>query len=75
MLALAYANIAKLSGPWEKFSILVERDCHNAVGSVKCLFDAVTVVHINVDVQDPFVVAQEFQNAEHDVYGCQLRFQ
>jgi hypothetical protein len=35
----------------EKLSESVEARCHDPVGSVKGLFDAVSVVHVDVDVE------------------------
>lgn len=53
---------------WEKpFGVLVEADSHDSVCVVEGLFDAVAVVHIDVQVQNPAVDPQQLQDAEHDV--------
>jgi hypothetical protein len=45
----------------------VEGDGHDAVGGVECLFNAITVVDVNVDVEDARVEAEEFEDAKNDV--------
>lgn len=50
ILSNTNSDIAQLASPREIFSILVEGAGHNSVGSVEGLFNAITVVNINVDV-------------------------
>jgi hypothetical protein len=45
----------------------VERDCHDAIGGVEGFFDAITVVDINVNVEDARVEAEQLDDAEDDV--------
>lgn len=45
----------------------MEADGHDSVCVVECLFDAVAVVHIDVQVQDSGVDSQQLQDAEDDV--------
>lgn len=52
----------------EKFSVFVERARHDPICGVECLFNAVTVVHVNVDVEHTRVISQQFQDAKYDVY-------
>ena len=40
---------------------------HNAIGGIKRLFDAVSVMAVDVDVEDAGVGAQELEDAEDDV--------
>jgi hypothetical protein len=68
MLALADANVAELTGSREILAIFVERDGHDAVGRVEGLFDAVAVVHINVNVENALVEAEQLDDAENDVW-------
>ena len=36
---------------WEIFSVFVKADCHNAIGSVKGLFNTISMMTIDVDVE------------------------
>jgi len=47
--------------------VLVEGDGEHAVGGPEGLLDAVAVVHVDVDVHDAGVVAEELQDAQDDV--------
>lgn len=67
IFACSDTNVAKLAGAREVLAILVERDCHNAIGRVKGFLNTVTVVHVNVDVEYALLVPQEFDNAEDNV--------
>jgi hypothetical protein len=40
---------------------------HNSVRRVERLFNAITMVTIDVDVQDARISAQEFDNAQDDI--------
>lgn len=42
----------------EELAILVEAYSHDAVRGVECLLDAVTVMNVNINVQDSRVVAK-----------------
>ena len=42
----------------EVFAILVERDCHNTVSSVKGLLHPIAMVNVNVNVQHSLVVSE-----------------
>jgi hypothetical protein len=46
----------KITGSREELSILVEADCEHAVSCVKCLFYAVSVMNVNIDVENPLVI-------------------
>ena len=56
------------SGAGEIFAVLVERDRHDPIGGVEGLFDAVAVVHINVNVENALVEAEQLDDAENDVW-------
>ena len=49
------------------FVVFVEGERHDAVAGPECLLDTVAVVDVDVDVEDPGVVAEELEDAEHDV--------
>lgn len=50
-LALSTPSIFLGSCSGEIFSELVETACHDAVGGVKCFFDSISVVTVDVDVE------------------------
>jgi hypothetical protein len=45
----------------------VEGDGHDAIGRVKGFFHTIAVVDVDIDVEDAFVEAQEFEDTEDDV--------
>ena len=53
---------SEISGAGEVLSVLVEGDGHHAVGGVEGLLHAVAVVDVDVDVQHPLVVLEQFQD-------------
>jgi hypothetical protein len=46
----------------------VEGDSHDSVGRVESLLDTVTVVNVDVNVEDSLLKAKELNNTENDVY-------
>ena len=60
-------DIPEIPRPGEIFPVLVEGDCHNPVGCVEGLLDPVTVVDVDVYVENPLVVLQQFQDREHNI--------
>lgn len=48
---------AQITRPGEVLAVLVKGDGHDAVGCVKGLFDAVTVVDIDIYVQNALMVS------------------
>jgi hypothetical protein len=55
VLALANTNVSQFAGAGEVFSVLVERNSHDSVGSVEGLLDTISVVDVDVDVEDSLV--------------------
>jgi len=45
----------------------MEATSHDTICRVECFLDTVSVVTVDVDVQDPWVGSQEFENSEDDV--------
>lgn len=50
-----------------KIAKLVERHRHDSVGRVERLLDSVSVVDVDVDVEDASVELEQLQDAKHDV--------
>ena len=67
VLAAAGADVLEVAGAGEVLAVLVEGDGHDAVGGVEGLLDAVSVVDVDVDVEDALVVLEELEDGEHDV--------
>ena len=64
---------AQLAGAGEVLAVLVEGDGHDTVGGIECFFDAVTVMHVDVDIKYARVKAEELDDAEDDVCEtCQV---
>lgn len=51
----------------EILSKFMETNGHDTVCCVERFLDAVSVVTVDVNVQDPWVCSQEFEDSEHDV--------
>lgn len=66
--ALAVSDILEVARSREELAVLVERGGHDAVGGVERFFDSVAMVDVDVDVEDARVVAEEFEDAEDDVF-------
>lgn len=60
-------HISKLASAWKVFAVFVERYRHHTVRGVKSFFNTVSVVNVDVNVQNALFVAKEFQYAQDDV--------
>jgi hypothetical protein len=68
VLASANSNVAKLTSTRKVLAVLVKRDSHDSVRGIKGFFNAIAMVDIDVDIQDPLFEAEKLNNAENDVY-------
>ncbi|KAH3672372.1 hypothetical protein WICPIJ_010057 [Wickerhamomyces pijperi] len=57
VLTLANTNVTELTGPWEELTVFVERAGHDSVCGVEGLFNTVTVMHVDINVQHSWVVS------------------
>ena len=48
---------------WEVLAEFVEAACKDAVGGVKCLFDAVSVMTVDVDIQNAGEISSKMLEA------------
>jgi hypothetical protein len=62
VLTSANTDVAKLTGTWKVFAIFVERDGHNSVRGIKSFLNAIAVVNIDVNVQDPLLEAEKLND-------------
>jgi hypothetical protein len=49
----------------------VKRDGHDAVGGIEGFLDSVTVVDVDVNIQDSLLEAEELDDPQNDV--CEVR--
>lgn len=45
----------------------MERNSHNSICSIESLFDAISVMDINIDIQHSLVVFEKFEYTQHNV--------
>jgi hypothetical protein len=45
----------------------VEGNSHNTVGGVEGLLNTITVMDVNIDVEDPLFESEELEDAENDI--------
>jgi hypothetical protein len=67
VFASSNANVSEFTCAREVFAVLVERDSHDAVGRVESFLDAISVVDVNVDVEDALLESEELEDAKNDV--------
>mmetsp|Transcript_8360 Transcript_8360/g.19617 ORF Transcript_8360/g.19617 Transcript_8360/m.19617 type:complete len:269 (-) Transcript_8360:28-834(-) len=61
---LCVADIKDISCPGEVLSKLVEGHCHHAISGIERLLDSVSVVYVNINVEDPFVFFKQFEDGQ-----------
>lgn len=54
--SLSESNIFDISSPGEEFTVLVERTGHDSIGRVEGFFNSISMVNIDVDVEDSRVI-------------------
>jgi hypothetical protein len=67
VLSGANTNVAKFAGARKIFAVLVEGHGHDSVGSVERLLDTVSVVYVNIDVEDSLLVPKQLKDTEYDI--------
>lgn len=67
VLTLADTYISKFTSSRKVLAILVERHGHDAIGSIEGFLNTITVVDIDVDVENPLLESQEFEDAEDNI--------
>ena len=62
------SNVSDVSSAWEEGAAkLVEADCHDSVSGQEGFLDAIAVMDIDVHVQHPLVILQQFQDGQYNV--------
>jgi hypothetical protein len=67
VLALLCADVLNVSSAWEILTVFVERNRHDAVGSEESFLNTISMVNINVDVENPPVLLQQFQDSKNNI--------
>jgi hypothetical protein len=67
ILALANTNVTKLASAREIFSVFVKGDGHDSVGSVERFLNTVTMMNVNVDVENSLFKSEELDYTENDI--------
>mmetsp|Transcript_5354 Transcript_5354/g.15736 ORF Transcript_5354/g.15736 Transcript_5354/m.15736 type:complete len:478 (+) Transcript_5354:47-1480(+) len=67
VLPRPHADILEVSGAREEVAVFVEGNCHHSVREVKSLLHAISVVDVNVDVEDSRMVLEELQARDDNV--------
>jgi hypothetical protein len=68
VLASANTDVAKLTSTWKVLAVLMEGNGHDSVCGIERFLNAITVVDVDVDVQNPLLEPEELNNAEDDIY-------
>mmetsp|Transcript_26 Transcript_26/g.79 ORF Transcript_26/g.79 Transcript_26/m.79 type:complete len:230 (+) Transcript_26:441-1130(+) len=66
-LAFSRSNVANVTSFWEKVSVLVEAAGHYSIGCPKRVLNTVTVMNVDVNVENTRMELQELENGEDDV--------
>ena len=68
-LAFFHAHISHITGAGEKVTKLVERTRHHPVRRIERLFHTISVMHVNVNIQNTRIRAQQLKNGQDNVVG------
>jgi hypothetical protein len=47
--------------------VLVEANGHDPIGVVEGLLNAISMVHVNIQIKNPIVYFKQLEDAEHDI--------
>ena len=60
--------VAELTCPWEEgVPVVVKGDGHDSVSQVEGLLYAISMVDVNVDVQDTWMILEQLEDGDDDV--------
>lgn len=63
-----YTHVAKLASSGKIFAVFVERYRHHTIRGIEGFFDTVSVVDVDVNIQNPLLVAKKLQYAKYNIY-------
>ena len=67
VLTKSATNILNVTSTREELSVLVEGQGHNTVGCVEGLFNSVSMMDIDIDVENALVYLEKFKNTQDNV--------
>ncbi len=68
MFSIISSVLVKSPRSWEKvLTVLMERHWHDSVGQIKCLLNPVSVMDVDIDVNNSWINKQKFQNGQHNI--------
>lgn len=66
--AVAFSLLKQSSSSREEvLAVLVERDSHASIGQVEGFLNTITVMHVDVQIQHPWIHLQQLQDSQHYV--------
>lgn len=68
VFTLPNANISQLASAWEILAVLVKRNGHDPISGVERLLDTITMVNVNINVEDTLFETQELNDTQYNVY-------
>jgi hypothetical protein len=60
-------SVLDISSAREEIAIPVERHSHDSIRAVECLLNTVTMMHININIEDSIVVFQKLKYSQDDI--------
>lgn len=64
---ILFSNIIDMSCTWEIIFKFMERASHDSISKVKGFLNTITMMDINIDIQDSLKSFEKFQNSENTV--------
>lgn len=60
-------NIRNISSTWKKCTILMKRHCKNTVCGIKRFLHRISMMDVDVNIQNTLMAFQQFQNGKNNV--------
>lgn len=68
MFAFELPYLIDMPGPRKEFlSILMKRDRHDAIGQIESFLNPIPMMHIDIQIEDPWVDLQQFKDTNDDI--------
>jgi len=66
-LSFSFSNVPKVSSSREEIPIPMETHRHHSIRRKESFFNSITVMNINVNIEDSLVVLEELKDGKDDV--------
>lgn len=50
-----------------RLTVFVKTDRHHSIGCIEGLLDTIAMMHVDIDIQNSFVVSQQLQNSQDNI--------